>query len=213
MPQETFQDRSLEKCKMGWQFYRATLAAFKMNTYNNFEGYFYHVNQMLTIRPQDQTRVWLAHLHTHGHHLACCILARGKIQGRMGAWSDPGGQYPHFPSEMRVCHHSWWVRMRMRMPLLHVRVHKVWEEGACRSEKWLDQGNGGQWLCLGQFLNRLHQDTVTTWGQPLKQGCQISPVAPKWYDFYSSMSAMVTELLLALSHSSACQTGCRCIRV
>lgn len=34
------------------------------------------------------------------------------------------------------------------------RKHKVSEETvvptACRKKKWLDQGRGGQWLCLGQ---------------------------------------------------------------
>lgn len=63
--------------------------AFKINTYNNFEDYFYHVNQMLTIRAQDQTPVektndWPTSALI-GHYLTCCILARGKIQGRMGA--------------------------------------------------------------------------------------------------------------------------------
>lgn len=106
MLQETFQDRSLERCRMGWQFSRATLVAFKIKTYDNFEDCFYHVNQIVTIRAQDKTHVektddWPTSAFT-GHHLTCCILARGKIQGRMGAWSDPGGQYPRFPSEMRM---------------------------------------------------------------------------------------------------------------
>jgi len=63
---------------------------------------------MLAIRAQDENHVektddWPTSVLT-GHPLTCHILARGKIQGRMGAWSHPGGQYPYFPSEMRT---SW----------------------------------------------------------------------------------------------------------
>lgn len=66
----TFQDRSLGTWRMGWQFYRAMLLTLKINTGDNFEDYFYHVNQMLTVRTQVQTfvgKTWLAHLK--GHHL------------------------------------------------------------------------------------------------------------------------------------------------
>lgn len=42
---------------MGWQFYRATLPALKINTDENFADYFYHVSQMLNGRTQAQTFV------------------------------------------------------------------------------------------------------------------------------------------------------------
>lgn len=62
---------------MGWQFYWAALLALQINTDDNFEDYFYHVNQMLTGRTQAQAYVektWLAHLK--GHHLAWLFLGQ-----------------------------------------------------------------------------------------------------------------------------------------
>lgn len=42
---------------MGWQFYRATLLALKLNRDNGFEDDFYHVNRRLTGKTQVQTYV------------------------------------------------------------------------------------------------------------------------------------------------------------
>lgn len=42
---------------MGWQFYWAALLALQINTDDNFEDYFYHVNQMVTGRTQAQAYV------------------------------------------------------------------------------------------------------------------------------------------------------------